>query len=84
MAGMTLSNASAQGLDGVVFTGTLGGKTQEFLVPKESLEDVEYNMFETPEAMLEAFGRQQEAVAKAAEQAMGASGGARITLQSLI
>lgn len=84
MAGLTISGAAAQGLEGVSFTGTLDGKVQEFLVPKESLEDVEYNVFETPEAMLEAFGRQHDAVAKAAAQALGAGGAGRITLQSLI
>lgn len=85
MAGLTISNAQAQGLEGVSFTGTLGGTDRAFLVPRESLEDLEYAMFETPEAMLEAFGRQHEPVAKAAAHALDSgAGGDRIVLQSLI
>jgi hypothetical protein len=85
MAGLTLSNAAAKGLEGVSFVGTRDGAAHEFLLPRESLEDLVYAMFETPEAMLEAFGQQQEAIAKAAAQALdGGASGAPIVLQSLI
>lgn len=85
MASLTVSNAAAKGLDGVSFVGTRDGKAHEFMVPRESLEDLVYAMFETPEAMLEAFGQQHEAVARAAVQALdGGAGGSPIVLQTLI
>lgn len=93
MAGISISNPAAQGMDGVSFTGTRDGAQQAFLVAREALEDLEYTVFETPQAMLDAFSRHQQGVAEGAARAMdsaarapdsAAPGGPAIVLQTLL
>ncbi|MBX3586006.1 MAG: DUF1488 family protein [Ramlibacter sp.] len=86
MAGISISNPVAQGLDGVAFSGERDGVTHSFVVSREALEDVAYEMLETPEALLAAFGQHQQGVADAACLALdaGATGSPAITLASLL
>lgn len=85
MADISISTPEARGLDGVAFTGTRAGTAHSFMVPREALEDVEYNMFDTAEAMLEAFGRQRARVAEEAAKALdGGRTGAPIVIDSLV
>lgn len=70
MGGVSISNPVAQGLEGVSFSGTLDGVQQQFVVAREGLEDLEYTLLESPEAMLQAFHRQQAQVALVAAKAM--------------
>lgn len=69
MAGISISNPVAQGMDGVAFTGSQDGATRAFLVSREALEDLEYVVFETEQAMLEAFSRHQPGVAEGVAKA---------------
>jgi hypothetical protein len=86
MSSVSISDARAQGLEGVAFVATAGGVSQQFIVTRESLEDLEYAMLESAEALLQAFKNQQQqvlaVVAKALQQ--GPTGPAPITLQSLL
>jgi hypothetical protein len=86
MSSVSISDARAQGLEGVAFVATAGAVTQQFIVTRESLEDVEYAMLESAEALLQAFKNQQQqvllVVGKVLQQ--GTSSPAPITLQSLL
>lgn len=86
MAGISISNSAAQGMDGISFTGTQEGAQQAFLVPREALEDLEYTVFETPQAMLDAFHRHQQGIAEGAARALNGAtpGGPTIVLQTLL
>jgi hypothetical protein len=75
MAVATLSNPRAEGLEGVRFLATLDAASQEFIASREALEDLAYDMLETPEALLAAFGSHQETVAAAAGKALAEGGG---------
>jgi len=84
--GVSISAATAQGLEGVGFIATReNDAAHRCFVTREALEDVEYALFDSPQAMLEAFLRHQEQVARAAEHAMAAPGaGDPLRLQSLL
>lgn len=84
--GVSISAANAQGLEGVAFIATReDGAAQRCFVAREALEDVEYALFESPQAMLEAFARHQAQVASAADQALAApQRGDPVQLQSLL
>jgi hypothetical protein len=83
--GVNISDARAQGLEGVAFTGSLDGVQRRFLAAREGLEDLEYTVLETPEAMMEAFQRQQAQVALVAAQAIDSgAAGDPVLLQSLL
>jgi hypothetical protein len=86
MPNISISNAKAQGLDGVSFVATAGGVEQQFLVAREGREDLEDSMFDTAEAMLEAFHRQLEQISLVAAKALheGPAGRPTIVLQSLL
>ncbi|HSV36572.1 MAG TPA: DUF1488 family protein [Ramlibacter sp.] len=86
MVNVSISNPVAHRLEGVEFTGTRGGIAQRFLVPRDGLEDLDYNMLETPAALLEAFGRHQDHIAEVAAKALdgGKGGPAAIVLNSLL
>ena len=86
MPNVSISDAKAQGLEGVSFRASAHGANQEFLVSREGLEDLEYNLFETAEAMMEAFHRQQEQIALVVAKALheGAGGQPTIVLHSLL
>lgn len=83
--GVNISDARAQGLEGVVFTGSQDGVQRRFLATREGLEDLEYNVLETAEAMMEAFHRQQAQVALVAAKALqDGTAGDPVLLQSLL
>lgn len=86
MAGIQISNPTAQGLDGVAFTGVSATASGQFLVTREALEDLEYTMFDNEAAMLEAFVRHQPGVAEGAARALetATAGATTIVLQSLL
>jgi hypothetical protein len=86
MPNVSISDAKAQGLEGVSFVAFANGAQQAFLVSREGLEDLEYNLFETAEAMMEAFHRQQAQIELVVAKALheGPSGGAPIVLHSLL
>ena len=85
MGGVSIANARAEGLDGVVFTGTLDGAERRFLVAREGLEDLEYTVLESAEALLDAFQRHAPQVALVAAQALQqGAGGDPVVLQSLL
>ena len=86
MASVSISNPVAQRLVGVEFTGTRGGAAQRFMVHREGLEDLEYNVFETTEALMEAFDRHKSHIAEVAAKALdaGQGGNGTLVLQSLL
>ena len=86
MAGVSISNPVALRLDGVEFTGTRAGVSQRFMVHREGLEDLEYTVFETTEALLQAFDRQKTHIAEVAAKALdaGQGGSGTFVLQSLL
>jgi hypothetical protein len=85
MSSLSISNAVA-GLDGVEFTGTLDGVEQKFVLYRDGLEDLEYQLFETDEALLQAFAKHRLHIAEVATKALGeGKGGAQpVVLQSLL
>lgn len=85
MASLSISNPVAA-LDGVEFTGVHGGVEQKFLVYRDALEDLEYQLFETDEAMMQAFARHRAHIAEVAAKALsdGKGGGKTVLLQSLL
>lgn len=73
-------------LDGVEFTGAVGGFQQKFLVYRDALEDLEYKLFETDEAMMLAFSRHRGHIAEVAAKALdeGKGGSKIVLLQTLL
>jgi hypothetical protein len=86
MGGVSISDPQAQGLEGVSFSGALDGVERRFIAMREGLEDLEYAMLESAEAMLAAFQRQQAQVALVAARALQSAGpgDGPIVLQSLL
>lgn len=86
MAGVSITSPVAQSLDGVEFTGTRAGVTQKFMVHREGLEDLDYNVFETSDALLQAFERHKDHIADVAGKALdaGQGGNGTLVLQSLL
>jgi hypothetical protein len=86
MANIELSNPQAAERKSVSFTATRDGVAHSFMVGREALEDVEYQELTTNDALLEAFGRQQELIAMCAGKALdsGATGKSVVELQSLL
>lgn len=86
MASVSISDPVAQRLDGVEFTGTRAGTTRRFMVHREGLEDLDYNLFETTEALMAAFDRHKHHIAEAAGKALdaGQGGSGTLILQSLL
>jgi hypothetical protein len=85
MASLSISNP-AVGLDGVEFTGVQGGVEQKFLVYRDALEDLEYQLFETDEALMQAFVRHRAHIAEVAAKALseGKGGAKTVLLQTLL
>ena len=73
MPAVAISDPQAPDLEGVRFTGTTGGAAHAFMLLREALEDVEYQEFSDPAALLDAFGRQQALVAECAARALAAA-----------
>jgi len=86
MASVSISDPVARRLEGVEFTGTRAGVTQRFMVHREGLEDLEYNEFQTTEALLQAFDRHKTHIAQVAAKALdaGQGGSDTLVLQSLL
>ncbi|HSI53228.1 MAG: DUF1488 family protein [Ramlibacter sp.] len=84
MASLSISNPVAS-LDGVEFTGTRDGVEQKFIVYRDGLEDIEYKLFETDEAMMEAFTKHRLHIAEVAAKALdeGKGGPKMVILQNL-
>ena len=72
-------------LDGVEFVGTRNGVPQKFVLYRDGLEDLEYKLFETDEALLQAFSRHRVHIAQVASKALdeGQGGAGPVVLQSL-
>ncbi len=85
MASLSISDAVA-GLDGIEFTGTAGALRQRFVLYRDGLEDLEYKLFETDEAMMQAFARHKLHIAKVAAKALdeGKARPGMIVLQTLL
>jgi uncharacterized protein DUF1488 len=85
MSGISLSNPVAK-VDGVEFTATRGDEERRFLAHREALQDLDYSVFETAEALLKAFDRHQGQIAKIAGGAMdqGDGDGRTVVLHSLL
>jgi hypothetical protein len=85
MASLSISNP-AVALDGVEFTGVQGGAEQRFLVYRDALEDLEYQLFETDEALMQAFARHRAHIAEVAAKALseGKGGAKTVLLQTLL
>ena len=84
MADITISGPMAQGLDGVAFTAMRDGVAHSCMVSREVLEDAEYNMYETPQAMLEAFDRLRQRVAEEAARALDAGATGTVRIETLV
>lgn len=86
MSSVSITDARAQGLEGVAFVATSGTVTQQFVVTRESLEDLEYAMLESADALLQAFKNQQQQVLAVVGKALqqGTTSATPITLQSLL
>jgi hypothetical protein len=85
MSGVSISNPVVKA-DGVEFTASRGEVEQKFLAPREGLQDLDYSVFETAEALLKAFNRHQGQIANIAGKALdeGRRGGQTVVLQSLL
>lgn len=85
MASLSISNPVAA-LDGIEFTGTAGALEQKFLVYRDALEDLEYKLFETDEALIQAFLRHRGHIARVAAKALdeGRGGPRTVLLQTLL
>lgn len=85
MSGVSISNPVAKE-DGVEFTASRGGVQQRFLAHREALQDLDYSVFDTSEALMKAFDRHQGQIAKIAGNAMQQGGpeGKTVVLQSLL
>lgn len=85
MGRLSISNPVVA-LDGVEFTGAHGGVEQKFIVYRDALEDLEYQLFETDEALMEAFTRHRLHIAEVAANAIGQSkgDGKPVLLQTLL
>jgi hypothetical protein len=85
MSGISISNPVAKE-DGVEFTATRGDAQWKFLAHREALQDLDYSVFETAEALLKAFDRHQGQIAKIAGGAMDQEngGGTTVVLHSLL
>jgi hypothetical protein len=85
MASLSISDPVAA-IDGIEFTGAQGGVEQKFLVYRDALEDLEYQLFENDEALMQAFSRHRAHIAEVAAKALGEGkgGGKTILLQSLL
>ena len=85
MTSVSISNPSAS-IDGVEFTGRRGALEQKFLVHREALEDLEYNVFEKPEELQVAFDRHRGLIGLVAAKALdeGLGGNSTVVLQSLL
>lgn len=85
MSGVSISNPVAN-VDGVEFTATRGSVAQKFMAHREGLQDLDYSVFETAEALLKAFERHRGQIANIAGKALdkGRSGAEVVILQSLL
>jgi hypothetical protein len=85
MAGVSISNPVAT-MDGVEFIGMGAGVSQKFLVHREGLEDLEYEILETGPEMLRVFDRHKGHIAVVAAKALheGRGGTAMGVLQTLL
>jgi hypothetical protein len=85
MAGVSISNPVAT-MDGIEFTGVGAGLTQQFLVHREGLEDLEYEILETGPEMLRVFDRHKGHIAVVAAKALqeGRGGPQLVVLQTLL
>ena len=85
MASVSISNPVAT-MDGIEFTGATPALTQKFLVHREGLEDLEYEILETGPEMLRAFERHKGHIAIVAAKALhdGRGGPATVVLQTLL
>jgi len=83
--GVSISNPVANA-DGVEFTATRGGVEQRFLAHREGLQDLDYSIFDTAQALMNAFERHQGQIANIAGKAMdgGRRDGQTVVLQSLL
>lgn len=85
MGRLSISNPVVA-LDGVEFTGAHGGVEQKFIVYRDALEDLEYQLFETDDALMQAFTRHRLHIAEVAAHAIseGKGGGKTVLLQTLL
>lgn len=85
MGRLSISNAVV-GLDGVEFVGAHGGVEQKFILYRDALEDLEYQLFETDEALMQAFTRHRLHIAEVAANAIGQARGddKPVLLQTLL
>jgi hypothetical protein len=85
MSGVSISKPVVK-MDGVEFTATRGGVQQKFLAHREGLQDLDYSIFDTAEALLKAFNRHQGQVANIAGKALdqGGASGEIVVLHSLL
>jgi len=85
MPSLSISNPAAS-LDGIEFIGTRAGVEQKFIVYRDALEDLEYQLFETDEALMKAFHRHKAHIAQVAAKALddGRGGAGIVLLQNLM
>jgi hypothetical protein len=85
MAGVSISNPVAT-MDGIEFIAVGPGVNQKFLVHREGLEDLEYEILETGPEMLKVFDRHKGHIAVVAAKALheGRGGPSVVVLQTLL
>lgn len=85
MGRLSISNPVVA-LDGVEFIGAHRGIEQKFIVYRDALEDLEYQLFETDEALMQAFTRHRLHIAEVAANAIGQGkgDGRPVLLQTLL
>ncbi|MDB5872029.1 MAG: hypothetical protein JWQ07_1471 [Ramlibacter sp.] len=85
MASLSISNPVAS-LDGIEFIGTRGGVDQKFVLYRDGLEDLEYKLFETDDALMQAFSRHRSHIAEVAAKALdeGRGGPKIVILENLM
>jgi len=85
MAELSISNP-VPSLDGVEFIGVANGQEQKFLLNRDALEDIEYQLFESDAPLMQAFAKHRSHIALVAAKALDeGKGGARtVVLQNLV
>ncbi len=85
MVSLSISNAVA-GLDGIEFTGKTDHVEQKFVLYRDGLEELEDVLYESDEALMEAFVRHRVLIAHTAAKALdeGKGGPKMVVLQSLM
>ncbi|MDO5692327.1 MAG: DUF1488 family protein [Pseudomonadota bacterium] len=85
MSSTELTNITAPDLTGLHFTALHDGQTRSLFLSAEALEDIEYQHYDSPAALLEAFERQRALITEHSARALAANpGDGEVRIESLM